>query len=162
MVIGLAVGISIANILHSKVQDSLVKDSYDDIKLRTEIKDYGFCLFKQKQINKCSTDDYTNYEIFMFNITNPDEVMAGAKPELEEVGPYIYRKYGMTLNATFNDDFTELLTRGRTIYMWFEEDGGSNPYTDVVTMANSYYTATIVYSYVVVVLIFLRRTSDQN
>lgn len=29
---------------------------------------------------------------FMYNITNLPEVHKGAKPHLEEVGPYVYRK----------------------------------------------------------------------
>lgn len=29
-----------------------------------------------------------DHKLYIFNITNPDEVMAGEKPKLEEFGPY--------------------------------------------------------------------------
>ena len=30
-------------------------------------------------------------EFFFFNITNVDEFLAGAKPEVKQIGPYTYR-----------------------------------------------------------------------
>lgn len=29
--------------------------------------------------------------IFLFNITNPDQIKLGAKPVLQEVGPFVYK-----------------------------------------------------------------------
>lgn len=29
-----------------------------------------------------------NFRVYILNITNPDEVTAGGKPKLEEIGPY--------------------------------------------------------------------------
>ena len=29
-------------------------------------------------------------KIYVFNFTNPDEFLAGAKPKLEELGPYVF------------------------------------------------------------------------
>lgn len=31
-----------------------------------------------------------NYKLYMFNITNKDEVLAGAKPIMQEIGPYYF------------------------------------------------------------------------
>lgn len=35
---------------------------------------------------------YLKYKIYLWNVTNPDEITAGtAKPKLQEVGPYVFR-----------------------------------------------------------------------
>lgn len=31
------------------------------------------------------------YQIYVFNITNPDEVEKGGKPTLQQLGPYYYK-----------------------------------------------------------------------
>lgn len=31
-----------------------------------------------------------DYRVYVFNISNPDEVMAGGKPKLQEIGPYYF------------------------------------------------------------------------
>lgn len=30
------------------------------------------------------------FKIYVFNVTNPDEINKGAKPKLAEIGPYVY------------------------------------------------------------------------
>ncbi|CAA9999340.1 unnamed protein product, partial [Nesidiocoris tenuis] len=30
------------------------------------------------------------FKIYFFNISNPDEIMAGGKPAVSEIGPYVY------------------------------------------------------------------------
>lgn len=32
-----------------------------------------------------------HFKSYLFNITNPEEVMAGGKPMMQEIGPYVYR-----------------------------------------------------------------------
>lgn len=31
-----------------------------------------------------------HFRVFLFNVTNPDEVMNGGKPKLQEIGPYYF------------------------------------------------------------------------
>lgn len=31
-----------------------------------------------------------DYKIYIFNCTNPDEIMKGEKPRVQEIGPYYY------------------------------------------------------------------------
>lgn len=33
------------------------------------------------------------FKVFLFNITNPDEVIKGGKPHVEDIGPYTYEQY---------------------------------------------------------------------
>lgn len=33
---------------------------------------------------------YLSFKIYLFNITNPDVVVAGGKPHLQEIGPYFF------------------------------------------------------------------------
>lgn len=30
------------------------------------------------------------FKVYLFNVLNPDEVMRGAKPKLQEIGPYVF------------------------------------------------------------------------
>ena len=38
-------------------------------------------------------------KIFIFNVTNPEEVLAGKIPNLQELGPYVYSAH-QTKNVT--------------------------------------------------------------
>lgn len=39
---------------------------------------------------------------YVFNITNVEEVQAGAKPALQQLGPYTYTKHSRKLDARFD------------------------------------------------------------
>ncbi|XP_077290681.1 sensory neuron membrane protein 2-like [Arctopsyche grandis] len=41
-----------------------------------------------------------DFKVYIFNITNGPEVIAGGKPNLTEVGPYIYKQYRYKVNIT--------------------------------------------------------------
>ncbi|KAJ6643475.1 Sensory neuron membrane protein 1 [Pseudolycoriella hygida] len=42
--------------------------------------------------------------IYLFNLTNKDEVTKGAKPMLEEIGPYVFEEWMEKFDITDNDD----------------------------------------------------------
>lgn len=44
------------------------------------------------------------FDVYLYNVTNPYEVIAGAKPILQEVGPIQYRIVEIKLNVTWSDD----------------------------------------------------------
>ncbi|XP_054015227.1 sensory neuron membrane protein 1-like [Hylaeus anthracinus] len=45
-----------------------------------------------------------DFRIYLFNVTNPDEITAGAKPILKEVGPYFYDEYKHKVNLVDREE----------------------------------------------------------
>lgn len=43
-------------------------------------------------------------QFWLFNVTNPEAVMGGATPELQQVGPYTYEEKQLKYNLTFDDE----------------------------------------------------------
>ena len=43
---------------------------------------------------------------YLFNITNPDETLMGAKPKVKEIGPFVYRLNITKGEITFNSNQT--------------------------------------------------------
>ncbi|XP_022700951.1 scavenger receptor class B member 1-like isoform X2 [Varroa jacobsoni] len=44
--------------------------------------------------------------MFLFNYTNPDDIILGAKPKLQQLGPFVYRERRQKVNITFNGNGT--------------------------------------------------------
>jgi lysosome membrane protein 2 len=60
-----------------------------------------------------------DFLVYMFNITNPLEILQGAKPNLTEVGPYHYKQHYKRFNITFpEDEFGRSLVRYRQWNYW--------------------------------------------
>ncbi|OQR69288.1 protein croquemort-like, partial [Tropilaelaps mercedesae] len=45
-------------------------------------------------------------KMYLFNYTNPKEVIQGAKPKLKQLGPFVYREHREKVNITFNGNGT--------------------------------------------------------
>lgn len=76
------------------------------------------------------------YSISWLNITNPSEVLAGAKPVLVEMGPYVYRESRFKHNITFGDGDAQASFVMQTTYVWDEEanaGSGRSDTADLVT-----------------------------
>jgi len=41
-------------------------------------------------------------KVYIFNVTNPDEILAGAMPRVSEVGPYVYSAYQVISPMIYN------------------------------------------------------------
>jgi len=81
---------------------------------------------------------------YAFHVTNPEAVMQGKKPVLEEIGPFVYKAVNIkdSLNHTgeenlqFNEDGETLTYRLRKIYFLDPEQSVGNPDTTFITVPN--------------------------
>jgi len=80
-------------------------------------------------------------EAYAFNIKNPEAILSGKKPEVEEKGPYVYKS--VTLkdsdnNMKWHDSDGTLTYRPRKVYNYLPEKSCENcdPDKDVMTFPN--------------------------
>jgi len=80
-----------------------------------------------------------------WNITNPDEVLKGEKPVLQEIGPYVYKAIYIKdsidqetrkEHIAFNDDGETLTYSPRRFYFLDLEKSVSDPREDLITAPN--------------------------
>ncbi|XP_075885843.1 scavenger receptor class B member 1 isoform X1 [Nelusetta ayraudi] len=72
--------------------------------------------------------------VYFFNVLNPDEILKGEKPMLEQRGPYVYRKRIQKDNITFNDNYTVSYMEYRSYY--FEPSMSAGNESDIITIPN--------------------------
>ncbi|KAK1884285.1 Scavenger receptor class B member 1 [Dissostichus eleginoides] len=72
--------------------------------------------------------------VYFFNVLNPQEILKGEKPMVEQKGPFVYRKRIQKDNITFHDNGTVSYREYRTYY--FEPTMSSGNESDVVTIPN--------------------------
>ncbi|XP_010072842.1 PREDICTED: scavenger receptor class B member 1, partial [Pterocles gutturalis] len=69
-----------------------------------------------------------------FEVLNPEAVLRGAKPVLNERGPYVYREYRYKTNITFHDNDTVSFLEYRRLY--FQPDLSNGSESDYVVVPN--------------------------
>lgn len=72
--------------------------------------------------------------LYLFNITNPDEIMLGDKPILREIGPYTWKIHMDKFDIKFYKNYTLSYRENK----WFEflPDQSVGTYDDIVTTVN--------------------------
>ncbi|XP_078070377.1 lysosome membrane protein 2c [Mustelus asterias] len=75
-------------------------------------------------------------QFYFFNVTNPEEVLNGGKPFLEEKGPYTYREYKLRENVTFLDDDEMVSALTSKTYVFVPELSKGDPATDLIRTVN--------------------------
>nr|QFU27946.1 sensory neuron membrane protein 2a [Apolygus lucorum] len=74
------------------------------------------------------------FKVFLFNITNPDDVMMGGKPILTEMGPYTYDLYKEKPDLKFVKD--GMIEYNMTYQFHFNHQKSHGSESDVVTALN--------------------------
>ncbi|CAN9504477.1 unnamed protein product [Ophioblennius macclurei] len=72
--------------------------------------------------------------VYFFNVLNPQEILLGEKPMLEQRGPYVYRKQARKQNITFHDNGTVSYLEYRRYF--FEPSMSVGSEEDEVTIPN--------------------------
>ncbi|XP_009995981.1 PREDICTED: scavenger receptor class B member 1 [Chaetura pelagica] len=63
--------------------------------------------------------------VYFFEVLNPKEVLRGAKPALNQRGPYVYREYRYKTNITFHDNDTVSFLEYRRLFFQPHLSNGS-------------------------------------
>lgn len=64
------------------------------------------------------------YLIYFFDIQNPDEILAGARPVVAEVGPYAYKEYYVKFDIEWEDDGDTVKYNSQRYYVFDQENSG--------------------------------------
>ncbi|XP_017266073.1 lysosome membrane protein 2c [Kryptolebias marmoratus] len=74
-------------------------------------------------------------QFYFFNVTNPQEVLDGEKPAVEELGPYTYREYRPMEDVSFQDNGTRVSAANPKTYV-FQHDMSQGPESDLIRTLN--------------------------
>uniref|UniRef100_A0A8D2CSN9 Scavenger receptor class B member 2 n=1 Tax=Sciurus vulgaris TaxID=55149 RepID=A0A8D2CSN9_SCIVU len=77
---------------------------------------------------------YTQF--YFFNVTNPEEILRGETPRLEEVGPYTYRELRNKANVQFGDNGTTISAVSNKAYVFERNQSVGDPKVDLIRTLN--------------------------
>ncbi|XP_060937451.1 lysosome membrane protein 2-like isoform X2 [Limanda limanda] len=72
-------------------------------------------------------------EFFFFNVTNVDEFLKGAQPEVTQVGPYTYREYRYKDNVNMVENGTMVSAYNTKSFVFLRERSVGDPAVDNIT-----------------------------
>lgn len=72
---------------------------------------------------------------YLFNVKNPDEVVSGAYPVIEERGPYVFREVFKYEIDGWNENQTLITYRKRKFY-YFDAELSNGTLQDNITIIN--------------------------
>ena len=132
-------GLYLGNYVHSQlntgIKDSLVVDPNFATKDPKGYKDW---------LTNTDPNDNPKYrKYYMWNLTNPDEYLAGGEPVMKQIGPYSYRQYDIKVGVSITS--TEVTYNTFTYYRFDPSTSfdGANPDTDQIININPQYLGVI-------------------
>ncbi|XP_046301955.1 scavenger receptor class B member 1 isoform X1 [Marmota monax] len=72
--------------------------------------------------------------VYFFEVLNPEEILKGRKPEVQERGPYVYREFRHKINITFNNNDTVSFREHRSFQFQPAKSQGSE--SDYIVLPN--------------------------
>ncbi|XP_074546783.1 lysosome membrane protein 2-like isoform X1 [Halichoeres trimaculatus] len=75
-------------------------------------------------------------EFFFFNVTNVDEFLLGAKPEVNQIGPYTYREYRYKENVSMVENGTKVSAYTTKSFVFLRDKSVGDPSVDNITTVN--------------------------
>ncbi|XP_029455769.1 lysosome membrane protein 2 [Rhinatrema bivittatum] len=100
---------------------------------------------RQETVLKNGTEIFHDWEnpppplymqFYLFNVTNPQEVLAGETPMLKQIGPYTYREYRQRTDVQFLDNNTRISSLSPKMYIFEEEKSIGDPHVDLIRTVN--------------------------
>lgn len=75
-------------------------------------------------------------QFYFFNVTNPEEILRGEIPRLEEVGPYTYREIRDKAEIQFGDNGTTISAVSNKTYVFVRDQSVGDAKTDLIRTVN--------------------------
>ncbi|XP_077593507.1 lysosome membrane protein 2-like isoform X1 [Stigmatopora nigra] len=75
-------------------------------------------------------------EYFFFNVTNEEEILNGAKPVVNQVGPYTYREYRYKENVSMVDNDKMVSGYNTKSFVFLRDKSVGDPASDNITTVN--------------------------
>ncbi|KAJ1204899.1 hypothetical protein NDU88_000334 [Pleurodeles waltl] len=100
---------------------------------------------KQAAVLKNGTDSFDAWknppppvymQFYFFSVTNPQEVLDGDRPVVEQKGPYTYREYRPREEVTFLDNGTKIFAVTSKSYIFEPEKSIGDPHVDMIRTIN--------------------------
>eukprot|EP01132_Coremiostelium_polycephalum_P001440 gene1440-1815_t len=94
--------------------------------------------------NEGDPNNKRDYIFYVYNLTNPTEMVKGQYPKYEELGPYKYKYVYARINATLIEDDNKVSFKfWKRYYAITDEEGYRNPLTDVIYHFNPAYLGAV-------------------
>ncbi|VDN97586.1 unnamed protein product [Rodentolepis nana] len=113
----------------------LLFESIVDAKISESIKLYnGSEAFKRWKAKSSPS----KFAVYLYNLTNSNQVLAGGRPNLTVIGPYVYWKEDEKLNISWTsvDGSPAISYFKRSIYMFDPKLSSGDPKSDKIISAN--------------------------
>ena len=75
-------------------------------------------------------------QMYFFNTSNPEGFLRGEKPQLVEVGPYVYEEEWEKVNVTWEDEGEHVKYRLKKVFRFRQDLSGQLQESDRLTLPN--------------------------
>ncbi|XP_023684494.2 lysosome membrane protein 2-like [Paramormyrops kingsleyae] len=75
-------------------------------------------------------------QYYFYNVTNPEEFLAGGRAAVTQMGPYTYREYRPRENVTFVENGTKVSAYSPKTFVFERDMSAGDPEVDLVTIVN--------------------------